>query len=290
MKAPLKDKGLFVQLLVLVALMIVSAGVFIIGFTLIFKTGYSINGLKALQVIQTIAVFCLPCVACAFLFSQTPATYLSLNKHAGLKSSIAVILTMLLAQPAINLVGHLNEQIALPESLSALEQMLKEMEDNTRLLLEKFMQTDNIGGLIVNLFVIAALPAFAEELCFRGTLQQMFSRHGSAVVAIWACAILFSAAHFQFYGFVPRMLIGAFLGYLLLWSGSLWLPVIAHLTNNATIVILYYVFQQKKLSTEMLDSLGTGETLWLGISCLVLVIPAVYLCRRIIKSEHSQTA
>ena len=288
MKAQLKDRSLFVQLLVFVAIMLLSAGVFVFGFTLIFHSSLAqTSTLKALQAIQTIAVFCVPCVVCAYLCSESPVSYLSLDRHAGWKSSIAVILTMLLLQPAINLTGHLNEQIQLPESLSTLEQALKAMEKNAQLLVERFLQTDGIGGFLVNFFVIALLPAFSEELCFRGTLQRMFSQKGNRIVAIWACAILFSAVHFQFYGFVPRMLMGAFFGYLLLWSGSLWLPVIAHLTNNATIVVLYYIFSQKKVSTQILDTLGTGDTLWLGIASLALTAPVVWLCYRIIKSEHS---
>jgi membrane protease YdiL (CAAX protease family) len=55
---------------------------------------------------------------------------------------------------------------------------------------------------------------------------------------IWICAAIFSAIHMQFLGFVPRLLLGAYFGYLLIWSGNIWLPIIAHFCNNAIAVLL----------------------------------------------------
>lgn len=92
--------------------------------------------------------------------------------------------------------------------------------------------------LIVNLMVMAVCPAITEEFFFRGALQRLIGKwsHNPHLV-IWSVAILFSAFHLQFYGFIPRMLLGAYFGYLLLWSRSIWVPVFAHFVNNATAVI-----------------------------------------------------
>src|SRR5690606_2422366 len=103
---------------------------------------------------------------------------------------------------------------------------------------EKILQVTSFSGLLLNLLVIAIIPAIGEELLFRGCLQPVFHRWTKNIhIAIWITAIIFSAIHVQFYGFIPRMLMGAVFGYMLYWGRSIWLPIIAHFINNATAVI-----------------------------------------------------
>ena len=98
--------------------------------------------------------------------------------------------------------------------------------------------------LMVGLFVIAVLPAIGEEFTFRGWLQPAIQKvSGNPHIAIWISAFLFSALHMQFFGFVPRVLLGALFGYLMYWSGNLWIPIIAHLVNNGFAVIMIYLYQ-----------------------------------------------
>jgi len=102
------------------------------------------------------------------------------------------------------------------------------------------------GEFVILFFIIAILPAIGEEFCFRGWLQPALQKAtGNAHVAIWISAFLFSAIHFQFFGFVPRMLLGAMFGYMMYWSNSLWVPVVAHFTNNGFMVIFMYLHQLK---------------------------------------------
>jgi membrane protease YdiL (CAAX protease family) len=137
---------------------------------------------------------------------------------------------------------------------------------------------------------MALLPAVAEELTFRGVLQRLFSpkRHASndlvnqstPHVAIWCTAIIFSAIHMQFYGFVPRMLMGALFGYMLVWTGSLWIPILMHFTNNAMAVLLYFVALRQGWDMEKVDAIGTNDTLWLGVVSMILTIVGIYAFRR----------
>ncbi|MBQ5387483.1 MAG: CPBP family intramembrane metalloprotease, partial [Paludibacteraceae bacterium] len=99
-------------------------------------------------------------------------------------------------------------------------------------------------------------------------------------LAIWCTAILFSAIHLQFYGFVPRMLMGALFGYALAWSGTLWLPILMHLTNNAMAVVISYVSIKAGWDMETVDSIGTNDTLWLGIVSLLITCIGIYAFRR----------
>jgi len=104
--------------------------------------------------------------------------------------------------------------------------------------------------MILNLFIIAILPAVGEEFFFRGVLQKILIRLFKSVhVAIWVTAFIFSAIHFQFFGFVPRFILGLIFGYLFFWSGTLWLPVISHFINNAVPVIMSYIQGMEKFNT-----------------------------------------
>jgi membrane protease YdiL (CAAX protease family) len=105
--------------------------------------------------------------------------------------------------------------------------------------------------LLVSLMLIGILPAIAEELFFRGVVQNELIRHlGSAHLAIWLTAAFFSAIHFQFEGFLPRFYLGALLGYVYYYSKSLFIPVLLHFTNNAILVVSIY-FAPGKLDTDL---------------------------------------
>ena len=170
----------------------------------------------------------------------------------------------------------MNSRIQLPESLAFIEQILKQQEEAAAVLTERFLQADSIWGLMVNIGLMALLPALAEELSFRGTLQQIIAKspitnHQSPIhVAVWITAFVFSAIHLQFYGFVPRMLMGAMFGYLVVWSGTLLIPVVMHFTNNGLAVLAYYVLGESIEEKNWADTIGAGSTWWLGVLSLLL--------------------
>jgi len=128
-----------------------------------------------------------------------------------------------------------------------------------------------VSDLLINLLVIAIIPAVGEELLFRGVIQKQFTAlthsKGAAVVLT---AILFSALHMQFFGFLPRFALGVLLGYLYVWSGSIWLPVLAHFFNNATAVLLVWVAEREGMPFNP-DTIGTepDQALLLGGSVLL---------------------
>ena len=248
--------------------------------------------LKWLQLLQTLGTFLLPPVLCAWMWDSEhkPFTWLNMDKGARWKVFAKAVLIMLCAIPAINLLAEWNSRIELPESLGFIEQKLREMEDSAAQLTERFMQTDTVWGLILNIGLMALLPAFAEEMSFRGTMQQIFSpvsgksvekisRH--AHVAIWVTATVFSAIHLQFYGFIPRMLMGALFGYMFVLTGTLWVPILMHFTNNCIAVISYYVLGPENIasgvdSTNIADTIGAGDTWWLGLLSMIIVTLLVW--------------
>ena len=162
-----------------------------------------------------------------------------------------VILLLVVSIPWINYFGFLNEKLSLPERWSELMERIRQNDDVSWELMKSYLAAENIWGLLFNLFMIALIPAIGEEFFFRGILQRIFIewfRNGH--IAVWLSAVLFSLAHYQFLGFIPRILLGALFGYIFLWTSNIWLPVIAHFVNNAIGVIYYYLFLQDKLGTD----------------------------------------
>ena len=222
------------------------------------KNPLTLQVLKVIQTGSTIGTFIVPAWVLAYLFHGDPKEYLQLRKLAPATSLLWVGLGMLTAVPLINLLGDLNSKMHLPSFLAPVEQWMRDSEDKAAVLTKAFLDMPDPGALLFNLFMIALLPAIGEEWLFRGVVQRLFSEwSGKKQVGIWAAALLFSAMHLQFYGFVPRLLLGALLGYLLLWSGSIWLPMLAHFLNNAAAVIAAYLYQHQLISANP-DTLGLG--------------------------------
>lgn len=258
------------------------------GSIALFPQPVTTEALKWMQLIQTAALFLLPPFLMAFLWTKQPLEWLKLKSETRGYGLWAIFL-MLIALPAINLVGYFNQQMSLPAFLEPLEQWMKTAEANAAHLTEQFLSVTTFDGLIINILLMALLPAVAEELTFRGVLQRLIqtqtneaiNREGKRVhLAIWCTAILFSAIHMQFYGFLPRMLMGALFGYALVWTGSLWIPILMHFTNNAMAVILYFLAIRSGWDMNKVDTIGTNDTLWLGVVSLVLTIIGIYAFRR----------
>lgn len=241
----------------------------------------STGALLAFQALQSVGLFIIPPFIVAYLWSELPLQrlHISHNRLNGrmVLLSIAIMLT---AIPLINCLVALNGMLRLPESLSGLEQLMQQMEQQAEQFLQRFL-TYGDGAwwvLLLNLILLAVLPAIGEELTFRGVLQSFFSnRH----VAVWVTAFIFSFIHFQFYGFIPRLLLGAVLGYALVWSGRIGYSMIMHATNNALSVLVFYLGTYVwHLSQDTIDALGTGDTWWLTTLCTPLMVLLLFLFRR----------
>ena len=145
-----------------------------------------------------------------------------------------------------------NSKISFPEFMKGFETWARKTEDLGAAITKYLTQFDSVGQFIIALTVIAVFGGIAEEFVFRGLLQPALYRTTKNIhVAIWISAILFSALHMQFFGFVPRVLLGALFGYLYYWSGNLAVPMFAHFINNALSVIAIYLVQKKVTDLDM---------------------------------------
>jgi membrane protease YdiL (CAAX protease family) len=234
----------------------------------------SIKMLKYFQVVQSFGLFIVPPIILGWLFNGKIDKYLNLDRKTNAASVFLVVLLVIFALPLINFIGEWNYQMQFPEWLRGVEQWMQNAEENAAELTEAFLKVETTGGLIFNLFMIAFLPAIGEELLFRGVIQRIFTKMTKNYHwGIWIAAFLFSALHIQFYGFVPRLLLGVLFGYLLVWSGSMWLPIIAHFVNNGFAVIAMFLIDKNIVSSKV-ENIGSSpdEFLAIGFSLVVVVI------------------
>ena len=246
-----------------------------------FNDPVSIRMLKYFQVVQSFGLFILPPIILGWLFRGNVAEYLHLNKKFILSSVFVVIVLMICSSPLINFLGEINANMKLPNWMSAVEQWMKATEESATKLIEAFLNVKTTAGLLFNLFMIAALPAIGEEFLFRGVIQRIFTQWTRNIHwGIWISAALFSALHMQFYGFIPRMLLGAMFGYLLVWSGSLWIPIIAHFINNGVAVVGIHYINQGKISPSVKDIGSTADSYYLAAISFVFVVILLMLFKR----------
>ncbi len=145
-----------------------------------------------------------------------------------------------------------NSEMALPQSMQGFENWARETEELAAKLTKYLTQFDSVNQFIIALLVVAVFAGIAEEFVFRGLLQPALHRATKNIhVAIWVSAILFSALHMQFFGFIPRVFLGALFGYLYFWSGNLAVPMFAHFVNNGLSVVGIYLVQMKVTDIDM---------------------------------------
>ncbi len=233
----------------------------------------STEGLLFMQGFQTIALFGVTAFVGVWYTEdrEDPIEKMLLKKGLTLKQGAIAILFAVAALPMISLLAEWNKGMELPQFLASMEEMMREMEESSKVLTERFLNTTSEWMLFVNLLVMALLPAVCEEMMFRGWLQRALGRSVDYHTAIWVSAIVFSAIHFQFYGFIPRMLIGAALGYLYYYTGSLWAPIVAHFTNNAAAVVTAFLSYNGYTSIDF-DLIGTGDTWYLSVASVAVCV------------------
>lgn len=306
-KLLLADKKPISQLLVLLAFIFVSvllfailsmaASIFIFKIDVFALSTFSgdtqpnvINALKFMQFWQAIGLFVVPPIAWAYLVSTKKMELLGLSKTPNLIYTVIVMGLIIFGQPLINFFSELNQGLVLPSFMSGLEEWMKQSEEQGAIITKVFLKMNGVFDLTVNLLIIALLPAIGEELLFRGALQPLLLKTiKNKHVAIWLGAILFSAMHMQFYGFVPRMLLGAAFGYVYFWSGNLWLPIIGHFINNGTAVLLAYFIGIEKLDNGA-ENIGGDSVLMVLISVLFVSVIMWLFYKNRAKKELGLTA
>jgi membrane protease YdiL (CAAX protease family) len=240
------------------------------------------------QVLGIIILFIAPTLLFSVFWTKSRLGYTGIKTKPALASLLIGAVGILLALPMINWLAELNQNMHLPSAFSAMETWMKNSEAKAAEMTDVFTKGTTVGVLLLNLFVVAFMAAFSEELFFRGMLQKVLiecfkNKH----MGIWIGAIFFSAFHMQFYGFLPRMLMGAYLGYLFVWSGSIWPGMIAHFINNGTAVFLVWLSNRGAISPDA-DKIGAeGSQMIYVVSSIAMVAISMILVYRIEKNRKS---
>ncbi len=238
--------------------------------------------LKIQQVILSIGMFIVPAFIASFFLGTGSISYLKMDVMPSWPGIILVILMMIVWIPVINFTASLNARLNLPDSWEVLEKEIITLRDKYSELTNLFLDTRSIADFLANLAMMAILPAIGEELMFRGVFQRLFSDWTRNVHwGIIITSLLFSFFHFEFYGFLPRFLLGMLFGYLFVWTASIWIPMLAHFINNG-IIVGYYFFRPPGNGSSELDELGTHADLpfWLSLGGGMLLLAALFYHER----------
>jgi len=185
---------------------------------------------------------------------QNPITWMKSKSNSLLIILVVAVLVITFFAPN-SIFIEWNANFAFPEFLKEFGEWAREQENLAEKFTKFFTTFDSTGEFLFGLLVIAVLPAIGEELVFRGMIQpELYRATGNHHAAIWISAIIFSAFHIQFFGFVPRMFLGALFGYLYVWSGNLFLPMFAHFVNNGFSVLMMYLYQKGAITVDLESS------------------------------------
>lgn len=189
--------------------------------------------------IQDLFIFILTPLIAQFLLWKEPTKKALQLTAPNLPVLLWGIIAITSVSPIIDLLNTWNQGLHLPESMKSIEQWMINSEKAAEVITNRLLNTDNWGSFTMNILIIAVMAGIGEEFMFRGVLQKILIKWmRNTHLGIFFAAIIFSAIHFQFFGFIPRMMLGIVLGYLYVWSKSIWVPIIAHATNNTLTVIL----------------------------------------------------
>jgi hypothetical protein len=240
--------------------------------------------LMMLQAINHVGTFLLPALVYWYFIERRNWEQFNprpISAVAGLSLVGLIVISFMVFD---GLIIEWNQNLHLPETLTPIEQWMRDQEKKLAGLTKYLTTFRTTGQLLIAVLVIAIIPAIGEEVLFRGILQRNFIRWTSNThVGIWVAAALFSAIHVQFLGFFPRMLLGALFGYLYVWSGNIWVAILAHFVNNGFTVFMVYLYQQKitSLDVESTDSVPlTG-----ALASLIVTTGLLYYFRQLNQKE-----
>lgn len=281
-KSVLEYQSPMVKLFFLIVLSIGSLSVFLFFSSLVMKLLWGFNFItdpailenlsdpfvvdanRLMLLFQHFGFFIVPSLVFLYVSTRNPRNFILWTHQFSIKNLLIVIAILLFIMPFINLLIVWNEGLHLPEFLSGVENMMRNMENAAALLTEAIVSMDSPMEYFYMVIIVAVLPAIGEELMFRGIIQRLFAQQFHSYHAgIWISAFFFSALHFQFFGFFPRLILGVIFGYLLVYSGNILYPMIGHFINNFASLTFAYLIQHGKID-ESFDTIGANSE-WLFI-------------------------
>lgn len=264
--------------------------------SIIARHGLNLHTLRVITLVQDVILFIFPPIICAAIYAVNPVRFLRISDSVPLGSLVLAVATLVCAIPAMNWIIYLNENMTLPESLKGFEEWMRASEANAADSVKLLTGGTSVGSLIMSVLIVGVLAGFSEEIFFRGGVQRLLATKPMNIHwAIWITAFIFSAIHLQFFGFLPRLLLGAFFGYLLYWTGTLWIPIACHVFNNSVIAIATWMNSRGAAESSVVDEIGRNfptQWPWILASFLltIVLLTALYKSRQSVDLDGSDGA
>jgi len=238
-----------------------------------------VTAIRISQMLTTIGAFLVPALLFAYCQDRMWFNYNAANRKPPYAMTNIVLILSITLLPVVGVLSAFNQNI-MPQEGSVAE-FMRNMEEAANHILELVTSQHSTWDLISNLLIFAVLAGVCEEFFFQGALQPLMMKWTkNPHIGILITALIFSALHFQFYGFIPRFVLGVYLGYLFFWSRSLWLPILAHVLHNALSILIDYTLQGRGINTNDLQFTDVRGSIPTAISCaLVSAMAIVYLWR-----------
>lgn len=237
------------------------------------------------SLVQGLFVFIFPTILTWMMTSLRPWHMMGMDRSLSLKSLGWMLALYVIAYPAMAQIIYYNADISFPDSMKGLEQTLRDWENAGADATAAIMSTTTVSGLIVNVLIVGLFTGLAEEMFFRAGIQRMMmTSRISPTVAIWSAAAIFSFVHFQFFGFVPRLLLGAMFGYVYWRTRSIWAPALLHGINNSIVVVTEWLNRRNGTSFDFEQYITntSGIPWWFIFSTLLTILFIIYSNRRIL--------
>lgn len=239
------------------------------------------------QGISQLLMFLLPALLFAWLFEGRASTYFQTEiKQWQAFPVLLAILLIIIAIPMIDFLTTWNESLHLPESMSQWEASMRAKQVQSQELMSGFLSLPGVGYMLLNLLMLAAIPAICEEFVFRGVIQKtLVGWFRNPHVAIVVTAAVFSLTHFEMFYFVPRFVLGICLGYIYYYTRTIWTSVLAHFTNNAIIVVMYYISASNGLGIDPQHLQIPHSALFGAISLILTTIVIFFIAKIGVKNQ-----
>ncbi|MBR5028313.1 MAG: CPBP family intramembrane metalloprotease [Bacteroidales bacterium] len=233
------------------------------------------------QGITQILTFLVPALVFAWLFNGNANTFFQTSfKKWQFAPALLAILLIITSIPMIDLLSNWNTGLHLPQSLKSVEDTLRASGEKSDVLVKSFMALPGWGYFLLNLLIMAVIPAVCEEFVFRGVVQKTMAEWlRNPHVAIIIVAAIFSITHFDLFLFVPRFVLGIFLGYIYYYTKTIWASTLAHFANNATVVVLFYCNSLGLCNINPTDMQLPQPVLFAIVSTVVTISILIFLIK-----------
>jgi uncharacterized protein len=242
----------------------------------------NVQAVRVLQLVSTFFIFFLPAYFTALIVNKKPLNFLGFHPHFSVRQILLAVGIMMVSLPLVGALSELNKIIPVP---AAWAKVFQDLEDTYEKQVKVLSHITTFKDYLISVVVMALGPAIFEETFFRGGMQNLLWQWTRKPwLAIIITSIVFSAIHFSYYGFIPRVALGVVLGLLYYYSGNLWLSILGHFFNNALVVTqIYYLTRQGKSIDEAMNE---TYPIWIGIIALAALTGLFFIYRRICEKDR----